>query len=62
MPTVADYPHRFWSPFFSLFFGPLYLDPPRLPVSPATPPVTGATGGIVTRLGDRREGGTVRLI
>lgn len=61
MPSVDDFPNRAWSKFFSLFFGPLYFEPPR-PPEPTPTPVTGARGGIVTRIGDQREGNSVRLV
>lgn len=61
MPGVSDFPFRPWSSGFSLGFGPLYLDPPRLPDPPQTP-VTGAKGGIVVRQGDARDTGSIKLI
>ena len=61
MPSVSDYTHRPWSSGFSLGFGPLFFDPPRLP-NPPQLPVTGAKGGTVAIVGDARGGSSVRLI
>ena len=62
MPSVSDYTHRPWSSGFSLGFGPLHFDPPRLPDTPVAPPVTGAKGGKVVRIGDARDTQAVRPI